>query len=321
MWQSPRSATFLQMSPTSTSAPLIEVDDLRVTYPERDSRGPVEAVRGLSFHVNPGEVYGLLGHNGAGKSTTVEVLEGHRRASSGTVRVLGFDPAKGSAELLDQIGIVLQTSAIEKQLTVREVLNIYGSVYSDPADPDSLIELVGLTGQVNQRVGTLSGGQVRRLDLAVGILGRPKVLFLDEPTTGFDPAARRQSWHLIEQLCRGGTTVLLTTHYLDEAEHLADRLGVLSHGRMVVEGTPSELLAMSPATVVSFDLPAGVEVGELPLPADFDMFGPRVVFETTTPTAVLTPILDEAAIRGVELDGLDVRKPSLEEVFLALEGE
>ena len=215
----------------------IVVDDLRKDY------GDVRAVDGVSFDVADGEVYGLLGHNGAGKSTTVEILEGHRTATTGHVSVLGMDPATGGRELRDRIGIVLQSSAVETQLTVREALRFYGSCYRRRRDVDEVIEMVGLGEKADDRIGTLSGGQKRRIDLGLGIIGTPELLFLDEPTTGFDPVARRQSWDLVQRLCDAGTTVLLTTHYLDEAEHLADRVGVLADGRMVAEGTPAELMA------------------------------------------------------------------------------
>src|SRR3954452_2976845 len=227
---------------------VVSVHDLRKSY------GTLTAVDGVSFEIGEGEVYALLGENGAGKSTTVEILEGHRPRTSGTVEVLGQDPGRAGRDFRDRIGIVLQSSGVEHELTVREAVAIYGSCYSRRRGYDEVVELVGLAPQLDQRVGTLSGGQRRRLDLALGIVGRPSLLFLDEPTTGFDPAARRQAWDLVRDLCSGGTTVLLTTHYLDEAEHLADRVGVLASGRMVAEGTPEELVGGSGTTVVRFDL-------------------------------------------------------------------
>ncbi len=227
----------------------ILVDDLHVRY------GDVHAVRGLSFEVQPGQVYGLLGHNGAGKTSTVEVLEGHRSASSGSVTVLGIQPSSGGRAFRDRIGIVLQSSAVDRALTVREALHFYGGCYRTPRPIDEAIEMAGLTDKADSRVATLSGGQTRRLDLALGIVGQPDVLFLDEPTTGFDPVARRQMWELVKLMCEGGTTVLLTTHYLDEAEHLADRVGVMANGLMVTEGTPDELLASTPDTTISFAVP------------------------------------------------------------------
>ncbi len=290
----------------------IEVRDLRKTY------GDVEAVAGISFEIAEGEVYGLLGHNGAGKSTTVEILEGHRTATSGGVSVLGMDPATTDRELRDRIGIVLQTSAVELQLTVRESLRFYGSVYRRRRPVDEVVEMVGLTEKVDDRIGTLSGGQRRRVDLALGIIGRPEVLFLDEPTTGFDPVARRQSWKLIQALCEDGTTVLLTTHYLDEAEHLADRVGVLADGRLVAEGTPDQLMAASPASTIAFELPADVTPSDLGVPADADVVDRRVRIESERPTALLAHITGRAAEHGIELAGLSVSRPSLEDVFLGL---
>jgi ABC-2 type transport system ATP-binding protein len=291
---------------------VIEVRDLRKSY------GPVDAVAGVSLQIHEGEVYGLLGHNGAGKSTTVEILEGHRKRSSGEVSVLGMDPSTAGRKLRDRIGIVLQKSTVEDQLTVREALRFYGSVYRETRPADEVVEMVGLTEKFEARIGTLSGGQRRRLDLALGIIGRPDVLFLDEPTTGFDPVARRQSWQLIQALCEDGTTVLLTTHYLDEAEHLADRVGVLVDGLLVAEGTPDELMAASPATTIVFDAPAGVDPSELGLPSDAAVGRGVVRIESERPTAILAEITARAVERGIELGGLSVTRPSLEDVFLGL---
>ena len=291
---------------------VIEVRDLHKRY------GDVHAVDGISLTIGDGEVYGLLGHNGAGKSTTVEILEGHRSRTSGDVSVLGLDPASGGRELRDRIGIVLQSSAVEKELTVREALAFYGSCYRDRRPLVEVVEMIGLTEKVDARIGSLSGGQRRRLDLGLGIIGNPAVLFLDEPTTGFDPVARRQSWQLIAQLCAGGTTVLLTTHYLDEAEHLADRVGVLAGGRLVAEGTPAELMSVTPTSTISFELPVGVDPFALRVPATADVVGPVVRIETERPTAVLAEITGAAAAAGHELVGLSVRRPSLEDVFLSL---
>lgn len=283
--------------------------------------GDHRAVDSVSFTIAAGEVYGLLGHNGAGKSTTVEILEGHRRRTAGDVQVLGMDPANAGREFRDRIGIVLQSSAVERELTVRESLNVYGSCYSAPRPVAEVIEMVGLTEKADARIGSLSGGQRRRLDLALGIIGDPEVLFLDEPTTGFDPVARRQSWELVERLCADGMTVLLTTHYLDEAEHLADRVGVLVGGRLVTEGTPAELMAMSPLTTISFTLPTAIDAATLHLPSNAVVDGASVQIETERPTQVLADVTGAAAALGLELDSLTVRRPSLEDVFLALGGE
>ncbi len=290
----------------------VEVAELHKTY------GAVDADVDLSFHIAQGEVYGLLGHNGAGKSTTVEILEGHRRATAGSVSVLGLDPRTAGRELRDRIGIVLQTSAVEKELTVREALRFYGSCYRNRRAIDEVVEMAGLTEKVDARIGTLSGGQRRRLDLALGIIGRPEVLFLDEPTTGFDPVARRQSWQLVERLCEAGTTVLLTTHYLDEAEHLADRVGVLAGGRLVAEGTPEQLMAQAPNATISFDLPSDLRPDELGVPPEATVEDGFVRIETEQPTALLATITAAAVERGVELGSLSVRRPSLEDVFLEL---
>ena len=290
----------------------IVVEDLRKHY------GAVAAVDGVSFRVEQGEVYGLLGHNGAGKSTTVEILEGHRTATSGGVSVLGLDPASAGREMRDRIGIVLQASSVETQLSVREALRFYGSCYRRRRSIDDVIEMVGLTEKADERIGTLSGGQRRRLDLGLGIIGTPELLFLDEPTTGFDPVARRQSWELVQRLCDGGTTVLLTTHYLDEAEHLADRVGVLANGRMVAEGTPEQLMSTAPNATVSFDLPTGVAASDLAVPATAEVTASSVRIETEAPTAALAPIIAAAMDRGVELGNLSVRRPSLEDVFLRI---
>ena len=213
----------------------IEVTDLRKSY------GSVRAVDGVSFTVEPGEVFALLGPNGAGKTTAVEILEGNRRRTAGTVNVLGFDPQVGGQRFRERIGIVLQEAGLEDDFTVRELVRYFRAMYPRRLDTDAVIELVGLTDKGNARVKTLSGGQRRRLDLALGIVGDPDVLFLDEPTTGFDPAARRHAWELVEMLRNLGKTVLLTTHYLDEAEHLADRVGVLVSGKLVTVGTPAEI--------------------------------------------------------------------------------
>ncbi|MAT03774.1 MAG: ABC transporter [Acidimicrobiaceae bacterium] len=297
----------------------IEISGLRKTY------GDIVAVDGLSFEVAEGEVYGLLGHNGAGKSTTIEILEGHRERTSGSVSVLGLDPATGGRELRDRIGIVLQSSGTDVELTVRETIELYGSAYRRRRTVDEVLDLVGLDEKADARVASLSGGQKRRLDLGLGIVGCPELLFLDEPTTGFDPAARRRSWEMIQGLCSLGTTVVLTTHYLDEAEHLADRVGVMARGKMVAEGTPAELMSASPTTTISFELPDGVDPDALLVPAD-TVFGEvggvtTCVIETAEPTRVLAEVMGAASARGHELTGISVRRPSLEDVFLGFAGE
>ncbi len=291
---------------------IVEVTDLRKRY------GELDAVDGVSFEIAEGEVYGLLGHNGAGKSTTVEILEGHRHLTSGSVSVLGVDPGASGRDFRDRIGIVLQNSGVELQLTVREALRFYGSCYRNARPVDEVVELVDLTDKIDARIGSLSGGQRRRIDLALGIIGRPELLFLDEPTTGFDPVARRESWELIRHLCEGGTTVLLTTHYLDEAEYLADRVGVLARGRLIAEGTPDELMAAAPSTTISFELPSGMSATDLAVSDRAAVRAGVVTLETERPTAVLAAITAAAVAHSVELSGLSVKRPSLEDVFLRL---
>jgi ABC-2 type transport system ATP-binding protein len=264
----------------------------------------------------------MLGHNGAGKTTTVEILEGHRHRTSGEVTVLGCDPGRAGSEFRDRIGIVLQSSGVEHELTVAEAVDIYGSCYTRRRDGREVIDLVGLGDQVGQRVRTLSGGQRRRLDLAMGIIGQPDLLFLDEPTTGFDPTARRNAWELVRELASGGTTVLLTTHYLEEAEHLADRVGVLAGGHLVAEGTPAELISSVGATRVRFEVPAGVPPADVlgVVPAGAKLDDGWIEFPTDTVTADVNAITGWALGRGVELCGLTVTRPTLEDVFLGLAG-
>lgn len=299
----------------------IEVHDLHKHY------GDNRAVDGVSFEVRTGEVYALLGSNGAGKSTTVEILEGHRTATSGTVRVLDHDPASAGRELRDRIGIVLQESGVENEFTVREVLTLYGSAYRSTRPVDEVIELVGLEEKADERTGSLSGGQKRRVDLALGIVGRPDMLFLDEPTTGFDPAARRRSWDLVERLGADGTTVLLTTHYLDEAEHLADRVGVLAGGKLIAEGTPAELINQVSGTVVGFMVPEQIDLSDVAstfgpvLGAEVTLSGRLVEVTVDQPTGAVHRLTSWALDAGVELDSLTVRRASLEDVYLQLAGD
>ena len=293
--------------------PAISARDLRKHY------GEIRAVDGVSFEVEEGEVYALLGHNGAGKSTTVEILEGHRKRTSGEVSVLGHDPGTARQQFRDRIGIVLQSSGVEHELTVREAVDIYSACYSRRRDVAEVVELVGLGEQLDRRIGHLSGGQRRRLDLAMGIAGKPDLLFRDEPTTGFDPAARRQAWDLIGELGAVGTTVLLTTHYLEEAEHLADRVGVLSAGRLVAEGTPDELVGRTGTTVIRFKMPVGLAAGDLQL--DVRVESGDAELTSTDATRDLHTLTGWALERGVELSGLSVSRPSLEDVFLGLASE
>jgi len=276
----------------------IAVRDLRKSY------GALEAVAGIDFDVGRGEVFGLLGPNGAGKTTTVEILEGYRTRDTGEVQVLGVDPATARGEWRERIGVVLQSSAMYETLTVTEMLRLFAGYYREPRPVDEVVELVGLQEKRDERVRRLSGGQRRRLDLGLALIGDPELIFLDEPTTGFDPRARRNAWETIRGLRRLGKTILLTTHYLDEAEQLADRVAVLSHGRIVASGTPAELTGAVPATEIRYR-----------------ENGREVVLETDEPTRVLHDLTARALSESRELEGLQVRRPSLEEVYLSLTEE
>jgi ABC-2 type transport system ATP-binding protein len=293
--------------------PAIHVADLRKRYAE------TEAVAGVSFDVQPGEVFALLGPNGAGKTTTLEILEGYRPRTSGTVQVLGLDPATAGAALRQRIGIVLQATAVEPFLTVREVVTRNAGYYPKSRDVDDVIKLVGLDDKANARVKTLSGGQQRRLDVALGIVGDPELLFLDEPTTGFDPSARRGAWDLVRALADEGTTILLTTHYMEEAQHLADRVAVIAHGHIVADGTPDTIGGRADAAVrIRFVLPPGVGPERLPVPAA--MANGRVEVRTEDEVRVLHELTGWALEAGVPLEQLTVERPSLEDVYLDLTG-
>jgi ABC-2 type transport system ATP-binding protein len=267
------------------------------------SYGGVEAVRGIDFDVLPGEVFGLLGPNGAGKTTTVEILEGYRPRDGGEVSVLGVDPWRGSSEHRERIGVVLQHSELPATLSVREVHRMFAGYYRAPRAVDEVIELVGLAHKADARVKTLSGGQKRRLDLGIALVGDPELVFLDEPTTGFDPAARRNAWELVRSLRGLGKTVLLTTHYLDEAQQLADRVAVLVAGQIVKLGRPSELTASAKAEI------------------RYRRDGELVVLETEEPTRALHELTAAALAEGRELEGIEVRRATLEDVYLELVDE
>jgi ABC-2 type transport system ATP-binding protein len=270
----------------------------------RKSYGPREVLHAISFAVETSEVFALLGPNGAGKTTTVEILEGYRNRDGGDVRVLGEDPQRAGSSFRARIGIVLQSSAVYHLLTVREILELFAGYYPSPRRPDEVIELVGLQGSRDARVRTLSGGQLRRLDLALALVGDPELIFLDEPTTGFDPAARRQAWDTIRGLRALGKSILLTTHSMEEAHRLADRLAILREGAIVATGSPRELLAGH----------AGVEIR-------FRRNGREVVIDTDEPTRVLHELTAEALAAGHELEGLEVHRRSLEDVYLELTRE
>ena len=297
--------------------PAIQVEGLRKVY------GDNAAVDGLDLVVGDGEVVSLLGPNGAGKTTTVEILEGYRTRDAGSVSVLGFDPQEGGRDFRDRIGVVLQEAGFEENFTPRELLRLHAGYYSHPRPVDEVIELTGLDEKADARVRTLSGGQKRRLDLALGIVGNPELLFLDEPTTGFDPSARRRAWDLVESLRKLGSTILLTTHYLDEAEHLADRVIVIDHGQVLAEGTPDELAARAgSATVISFRLPANATAADVPrVGSERRVAGNVVEMRTTTPTADVAELAKWAMGRACELDALTLSRPSLEDVYLDLVGE
>ena len=267
----------------------------------RKSYGPLEAVRGVDFDIEEGEVFGLLGPNGAGKTTTVEILEGYRSRDAGEVTVLGNDPGRPGRDFRERIGVVLQQAQLWPNLTVRETHAAFAGYYARPRDVDEVIALVGLTDKRDARVKTLSGGQKRLLDLGVALVGDPDLVFLDEPTTGFDPAARRAAWEMIRSLRSLGKTVLLTTHYLDEAEQLADRVAVLREGKTIRIGTPRELTTGGSEVEIRYRLD-----------------GEEVLLRTSEPTRDLHRLTSEAVARGEELERLEVRRPTLEDVYLAL---
>ncbi len=298
-------------------APAIEVAGLCKTY------GGLRAVDNVSFQVRRAEIYALLGPNGAGKTTIVEILEGHRGRTDGLIRVLGFDPATGGRRFRERIGIVLQSGGMDAELTVREVIRLYASFYARPRAAAQVIDLVGLTSKYRARVRTLSGGQLRRLDLALALVGNPDLLFLDEPTTGFDPNARRDAWQMIAELRSLGTAILLTSHYLDEVQYLADRIGVMSHGRLIEEATPEGLGGRDVGgAVISFRLPPALSGVEFPAGpwAEPEHHDGEIIMRTEVPTQALLELTRWAVGLGAELDGLSVARPSLEDAYLQLTG-
>lgn len=303
---------------SSTEAqPAIEVRDLRRSYDD------VDALRGISFEVARGEVFCLLGPNGAGKTTTVEILEGYRSRSGGEARVLGIDPASGSRELRDRLGIVLQSCGVQTELTVTELIEMYGRYYARRRPADELIELVDLGAKRDVRAKNLSGGQRRRLDLALALVGDPDLVFLDEPTTGFDPAARRGAWSTIRSLCDLGKTVFLTTHLMDEAQSLANRVAVMRAGEIIATGRPDELGGrdLRPAEI-RFVLPGGWSLGDLPDVAGSQrsMQDDRVLVNTREPVRAANLITSWALERGLELEHFSVAQPTLEDIYLELTG-
>jgi ABC-2 type transport system ATP-binding protein len=295
---------------------VVEVSQLRMSY------DGFEAVRGVDLRVCAGEIFAFLGPNGAGKTTTVEILEGHRRRTGGEVRVLGADPQHADRRWRARVGVVLQSSRVEQELTVRECLDLYAGYYPAPRPVKDVIKLVGLQKKADVRGGLLSGGQQRRLDVALALIGDPELVFLDEPTTGFDPSARRTAWEMIAGLRALGKTIFLTTHYMDEAEALADRIAVLRAGQIVAEGTPSTLGGRDRAAYqITFRLPTGVAIEDLPpAPASsprLDESG-SVLIESERVTATMHALSGWAIERGLELADLQVRRPALEDVYLEL---
>jgi ABC-2 type transport system ATP-binding protein len=279
--------------------PVISIRGLRKSY------GGFEAVRGIDIEVRAGEVFAFLGPNGAGKTTTVEILEGYRKRSGGEVKVLGEDPEHAARAWRERIGIVLQSCRLDPYLTVRESLELYAGYYSAPRPVEETIELVGLGAKADARTGGLSGGQQRRLDVGMAMVGDPELLFLDEPTTGFDPSARRQAWETIAGLRDLGKTIFLTTHYMDEAQRLADRVTIISRGQIVASGTPDDL----------------GDRENLPTKISYRLDGEEVSLETTTPVADLHQLTGRAVEQGLELEGLEVTRPNLEDVYLSLTEE
>jgi ABC-2 type transport system ATP-binding protein len=296
----------------AAAANAIEVDGLRKSY------GDSEAVRGVSLHVKRGEIFAFLGPNGAGKTTTVEILEGFRSRDAGDVSVLGIDPAHGDRAWRARIGIVLQEGRAHPKLTPRETLELWSAYYPHPKPIAETIALVGLEEKADERVAQLSGGQRRRLDVGLALIGDPDLIFLDEPTTGFDPAARRAAWKVIAGLRDLGKTVFLTTHYLDEAQALADRVAIIKAGVIVAEGPPASLVSGSAVSEITFVPPAGVALAELPGGPAMKLTGGLAQLETELPTRVLAELCGWAAGRGIELEQLQVTRPTLEDVYLGL---
>jgi ABC-2 type transport system ATP-binding protein len=295
--------------------PVISVEGLRKSY------DGLEAVRGIDLAVNRGEIFAFLGPNGAGKTTTVEILEGYRQRNGGEVAVLGVDPQRADRAWRQRVGFVLQESRLVGELTPRETLELYAGYYATPRDVDETVSLVGLQEKADVRTSKLSGGQQRRLDVALALIGDPELLFLDEPTTGFDPSARRQAWEVIAGLRDLGKTVFLTTHYMDEAQALADRVAIISAGRIVATGSPDELGGDRDArTEISFRLPSGVRGPDLPygIRTAARIEAEMVSLSAQDPVPVLRELTNWAGERGVGLPGLLVRRPTLEDVYLEL---
>lgn len=292
----------------------IQVQNLHKSY------GDVEAVRGIDLQVSTGEVFALLGPNGAGKTTTIEILEGYLQRSDGEVQVLGHDPARKETVLRERIGIVLQSTGVQPFLNVEETIELFRGYYPHPMPLEDVLQATGLEAQRKTRVKKLSGGQQRRLDVAIGLSGDPDLLFLDEPTTGFDPSARRDAWGMIRTLRDLGKTVVLTTHYMDEAQNLADRVAIMVQGKIVAEGTPDELLSHAGGTTIRYKLPEDAP----PFPEDLNAGtlqpDSHFVLVTDTLTQALHELTSWAASKGIELEELSVARPSLDDLFVQLAG-
>jgi ABC-2 type transport system ATP-binding protein len=299
--------------------PVIEVSGLRRRYSAQGGAS-FEAVRGIDFAVAHGELFALLGTNGAGKTSTVELIEGLAAPTEGRIRVLGMDPCRQRRKVRPRIGVMLQEGGFPSELNVVETMRMWAGCVSGARPVGEALDLVGLRGRANVRVKQLSGGERRRLDLALALLGRPEVLFLDEPTTGMDPEARQQTWQVVRTLQEHGTTILLTTHYLDEAEELADRIAIMHEGRIVESGTPAEVTAAHPSRI-RFVLPDGATADQLPVSAGVTVVGRWIEVRTTRLQEALTELLVWARQQGTELAGLDARAASLEEAFLDIARE
>jgi ABC-2 type transport system ATP-binding protein len=296
---------------------VIEVDNLTRRF------GKLVAVDHVSFCVRAGEIFGLLGENGAGKTTTIEILEGFQKPDEGAARVLDVNPRHGHREWRNRIGLVLQESDFDPLHTVNETLRLFASFFSHPRNVAETLDLVGLSDKANERMGRLSGGQKRRVDVALGIIGRPELLFLDEPTTGFDPVARREFWTVIEGLRDAGTSIVLTTHYMEEAERLCDRLAIMAKGRIVAEGTSSTLISALEATTVRFELPRDVALSTLSAAADVEFFvrdNFAVAQMGDQVQEVLLRLLTWSQATGTVLTHLEVVRPTLNDVFLGATG-